>query len=272
MDDLKIHPAAESARLMRDDELAELAADIAENGQADPITIGRLNGSKTLVDGRNRLRACEIAGVEPRFEEIEFESEDAIKRFVRSRNERRNLTKGERAMQLAMLFPEPSKEHSRKRGLVSETKTSLDRADISATRLSQARSVLAYSRELAEAVRDGNIKLDEALVDVKAARDALNSEEAMIARLRDDAPDLADLVSEERMKPREAIAALDERERQNNEARQTARRSGNVLQNEMIGHIANVAIGIQLGEQDLFDRDKIKNLIDALIQMIGEKT
>jgi hypothetical protein len=46
--------------------------------------------------------------------------------------------------------------------------------------------------KLALAVRDGTKKLDEALAEVKAARDAMNSEEWMIARLRNEAPDLDD--------------------------------------------------------------------------------
>jgi hypothetical protein len=63
-----------------------------------------------------------------------------------------------RRMRLALLYPEPSKGHSRRRGVVSETKTSIDKSSISAARLSQARAVLAYSRELALAVRDGTTK------------------------------------------------------------------------------------------------------------------
>jgi hypothetical protein len=87
----------------------------------------------------------------------------------------------------------------------------LETSGFSRQRLGQARAVLAYSRELALAVRDGLKTLDEALAEVKAARDAINSDEGMIARLRKEAPDLANLVTEERMKPREAVAALEER-------------------------------------------------------------
>ena len=67
----------------------------------------------------------------------------------RSRSERRNLTKGEMAMALAMLLPDPEKG-----GRGNKTKA-LETSGFSRQRLGQARAVLRYSVELAEAVRDG---------------------------------------------------------------------------------------------------------------------
>ena len=63
----QVHPAAECVRMMTDEELSALAADMAENGQRDLITLGRVNGhvATWLVDGRNRLKACELAKIEP---------------------------------------------------------------------------------------------------------------------------------------------------------------------------------------------------------------
>jgi hypothetical protein len=75
------------------------------------------------------------------------------------------LTKGQQAMALAMIYPEP---HSKK------SKESLP---FSKMRLSQARSVLRHSRDLAESVLKGSVSLDEAL--------------DKVARLRTAAPDLA---------------------------------------------------------------------------------
>lgn len=109
---LTVHPAAEAYRLMTDEELAALAADIAENGQHDPIILGRVVGSTEqhqIVDGRNRAKACGIAGTPPKFDTREFESEESIRAFVKSRSERRDLTKGQRAMGVALLFPDPDK-------------------------------------------------------------------------------------------------------------------------------------------------------------------
>ena len=63
-------------------------------------------------------------------------------------------------MGLAFLYPEPEKTAPGKKSKVG---TLSDYKSVGATRLSQARAVLRHSRELAEAVRDGTIKLDEAL-------------------------------------------------------------------------------------------------------------
>ena len=63
MGPLEVHPAAGLFPLLEGDELQDLAEDIRKNGLDQSIV---LHEGKVL-DGRNRLRACEIAGVEPRF-------------------------------------------------------------------------------------------------------------------------------------------------------------------------------------------------------------
>jgi hypothetical protein len=93
--------------------------------------------------------------------------------------------KGEKAMALAMLYPEPGKGGRGNKGKSSETE------GFSSTRLSNARTVLRHSPALAIAVRDGVTKLDEALAQVKAERANLDTSESRLARLRAEAPDLA---------------------------------------------------------------------------------
>jgi ParB-like chromosome segregation protein Spo0J len=210
MSEIRIHPAAEAYRLMTEDELASLAEDIKANGLHDPIIIGRVNGaaSDAIADGRNRERACEKAGIEPRYETRQFKDEDELIAFIKSRSERRDLTKGQRAIGLAFLYPEPEKGG---RGKKSKAINSAETAGFSSRRLNEARTVLRHSRELALAVRDGTMALDEALEIVKKAKQAIESDETQIARLRREAPDLADLVEEGRMKAGEAITLLNER-------------------------------------------------------------
>lgn len=58
----KPHPAAELFPMMTEPELTELAADIKARGQMHPIIV---TSDGLVLDGRNRLAACEIAGVEP---------------------------------------------------------------------------------------------------------------------------------------------------------------------------------------------------------------
>ncbi|WP_139025069.1 hypothetical protein [Bradyrhizobium sp. STM 3843] len=75
----------------------------------------------------------------------------------------------------------------------------------------EARHVLAYSRELALAVRNRTVKLDEALKQVEDERKALESSDAMMERLRAEAPDFTDLVSEERMLVADVQRIIDHR-------------------------------------------------------------
>jgi hypothetical protein len=221
MSEIRIHPAAEAYRLMTDEELMSLADDIKTNGLHDAITIGRVNGeaSDAVVDGRNRLKACGIAGIEPHFEVREFKDEGELIAFVKSRSERRDLSKGQRAMGLALLYPEPEKGG---RGKKSAVNTATETMGVSKSRVEQARAVARHSLELALAVRDGIMKLDEALVVVKKAREIIETDETQLERLRSEAPDLSELVEEDRMKLTEAIIVLNERKADLDRKRRTA--------------------------------------------------
>lgn len=89
----EIHPAATLFPLMHGVALGELAADIAENGLIEPIVVYR----GQILDGRNRLRACEMAQVEPRFDE--WDGSGSPLTFVLARNlHRRHLNESQRAM------------------------------------------------------------------------------------------------------------------------------------------------------------------------------
>jgi hypothetical protein len=59
-DVLPVHPAADLFPLMSESELRELGEDIKKNGLRSPITV--YNGE--LLDGRNRLDAMVLAGIE----------------------------------------------------------------------------------------------------------------------------------------------------------------------------------------------------------------
>jgi len=198
--------------MMPDAELAGLAADIKDNGLIHPVVTDATG--KIVIDGRNRLRACEIAGVEPNFEKLTGQDPAA---FIVSANlNRRNLTKGQQAMALAMIYPEPSKGGRGKKA--ANPKETLG---FSQMRLSQARSVFRHSRPLAEAVLAGTMKLDFALKKVDEDRDAASSADAKYTRLRTAAPDFADLVDDESMTVDEALAAMQQRESTNKVHRET---------------------------------------------------
>jgi len=61
----KDHPLAELFPIIQSHDLKELAADIKANGQQVPIILLEHNGEPKILDGRNRMRACLKAEVEP---------------------------------------------------------------------------------------------------------------------------------------------------------------------------------------------------------------
>jgi N6-adenosine-specific RNA methylase IME4 len=84
------HPAAECFPLMSESRLLELAADIQARGLIRSVVL--FEGK--ILDGRNRLRACELANVEPTFTEW---NGDNPYRYVWSENaQRRDLDVAQR--------------------------------------------------------------------------------------------------------------------------------------------------------------------------------
>ncbi|MCO5129388.1 MAG: ParB/RepB/Spo0J family partition protein [Xanthobacteraceae bacterium] len=143
---------------MSDEELNTLAEDIKANGLVHPIVVGKVDGKDVIIDGRNRLKACEIAGVEPSFTSIEDRDP---KEFILSVNvNRRHMSSGQRAMATAMIYPEPE------RG--GRGKKATETIGFSSQRLSYARTVLADSRSVAEQVLSGEVMLDDAYAGARA--------------------------------------------------------------------------------------------------------
>lgn len=96
----EVHPICEAFPRMTDAELRELAADIKANGLKIPVVTHR----GKVIDGRNRLLACEIAGVEPMT--TEWDGRGSLATLVISLNERRrHLTASQRGMIAAELKP-----------------------------------------------------------------------------------------------------------------------------------------------------------------------
>jgi hypothetical protein len=99
----KFHPAAEVFPLLDGADFDALVRDIQANGLRETIVM--LDGS--VLDGRNRYRACLKAGMQPSFEEWKPRQEgDTPIAFVVSKNlVRRHLNESQRAMLGARLVP-----------------------------------------------------------------------------------------------------------------------------------------------------------------------
>lgn len=67
----EVHPVASIFPLLEGTELRDLADDIGANGLREPIVVVVCDGRRVILDGRNRLRACELAGVSPVFQAYE---------------------------------------------------------------------------------------------------------------------------------------------------------------------------------------------------------
>jgi ParB-like chromosome segregation protein Spo0J len=99
---MKAHPAAELLPELEGADFVELLKSIQYSGQQHPIIVWKETG--LLVDGRNRLRACQLMGLEPLIEHRSFDSEAEVIKFIMDTNlTRRHLPKEQRAFIAAEL-------------------------------------------------------------------------------------------------------------------------------------------------------------------------
>jgi ParB-like nuclease domain len=115
--DIKFHPACELFPLMGESELKELAADIKKKGLISPIT---RDMDVAILEGRNRLAACNLAGIKPDFKN--YTGDDPVGFVISSNIHRRHLTTAQKRdliKKLLKLNPEKSD-----RQIAEQTKTS----------------------------------------------------------------------------------------------------------------------------------------------------
>ena len=100
---VRAHPAADVFPLLSKDEITALAADIRTNGQRLRVLLQQADdGADLVLDGRNRLLACEEAGLEPRLACVE-PTADAVQVIVSTNLARRHQGESQRAMSAARL-------------------------------------------------------------------------------------------------------------------------------------------------------------------------
>jgi hypothetical protein len=92
MSGLEFHPLADLFPMLDDEEQGALAADIRDHGLHAPIA----TYEGKILDGRNRYRACQVAGVNPAFKE--YKGDDPLGYVVSLNMVRRHLDGSQRAM------------------------------------------------------------------------------------------------------------------------------------------------------------------------------
>src|ERR1035441_3196326 len=111
----KFHPACAIFRLLEGEEFAALVESIRTNGLLNPIW---LHPDGSILDGRNRARACAEAGVEPRYET--WDGKGSLIDFVVAQNiDRRHLNGTQRALlaeKLEPLYAAEAKKRQREAG------------------------------------------------------------------------------------------------------------------------------------------------------------
>ena len=90
---MKFHPLASVFPLLEGEDFKTLTESIRANGLREAIV---LHPDGSVIDGRNRLRACLKAGVEPRFRT--YDGDDALGFVIDLNLNRRQLTLSQRAM------------------------------------------------------------------------------------------------------------------------------------------------------------------------------
>lgn len=88
------HPYAKLFPMLSDEELESLAADIRENGLRHAIVV---DSDDRIIDGRNRYRACEMAGVEPTISAMVMDDRETLAFVVSANLKRRHLNESQRA-------------------------------------------------------------------------------------------------------------------------------------------------------------------------------
>ena len=217
---VEAHPYADAWPMLREDELAELAADIAATGLRHSIVLH----DGMVLDGRNRLAACKIAGVEPTFVGFEGTDDDALA-FVQSENNaRRHQSKGSLAASWALSMLAANKRDGG-RWAYGESQNS---DNLNREMKSRLGVIADHAPHLLVTVRDDGMSLNAAYTEAERARDAerqaLADQERIAAEETDARTRLEDIAPEYLTKYETARQALAAWEDHNREAAARARR------------------------------------------------
>ena len=197
---LDIHPVADKFPLLMGHDYEELVKDIQSHGQLHPVVFH----DNQLLDGRNRVRACNDLGIAPK--QTEWSAPDGVTAgewIVSTNLQRRHLTSQQRAMIAAdpdiLDVLEAEARERQTRGVVAKMpqgSKSRDEAaktfQTSARYVQEAKKIRKQKPELVEPVINGTMSLKEAKKKVESAE----LDEALKNLNNDDRGVLSDLINE----------------------------------------------------------------------------
>jgi site-specific DNA-methyltransferase (adenine-specific) len=176
---MKIHPVAELFPMLSASELSEMADSIKREGLLNPC----VRQGDTLLDGRNRIAACKLAGVEPRF--IEYVGDDVTGFIIGQNIHRRHLDESQRAMVAARLATLKDGQRADLQGAqICAAKSQPEAAkmlNVSRRGVQNARQVIENGTpELVKAVDEGRLAVSEA---VKVAKAEPETQRAVVQKV-----------------------------------------------------------------------------------------
>lgn len=191
------HPFAERFPMLSEQDLRDMAESIKETGQLNPCVMGP---DGTGYDGRNRVAACRIAGVEPAWTVSEGNPYSVI---IAANVHHRFLSTGQRAMAVAVELNEKGLRHNGrwKRGSVPGAPEDTERSFGSEAwnvAVRRCGVILDHLPKLADDVLSGETALDSAYQQAKDEKDRqegeAEAEQARRKRVESLPGDLAALV------------------------------------------------------------------------------
>ena len=185
---LEAHPAAAMFPMMPADELQALAADIEAHGLVEPVVL--FEGK--ILDGRNRVKACELAGV--RVDTVAWVPQDdrtPIEFVISSNLYRRHLSTSQRAIIAATdVLPKLEAEANEKMlaGVANPDQkvaqgsrapqASEQAAELLGTNkqyVSDAKKIADIAPDLVDEIKSGELTIRDAKTKVKSIVDAADS-------------------------------------------------------------------------------------------------
>ena len=181
----EIHPYAAKFPMLSAEDFDSLCESIARGGMRQPILIDQ-NGQ--LLDGRNRLAACERLGLDPHFRVVE--TDDPWDEINAANVETKPLSSGQRAMARAMALVAQGKRRNGRweRDVVTNPEIGISKSEQNA--MSQCGFILDHSPALADEVLAGTVALCAAYEDVREEQREAEERRQQLDTLAREASDL----------------------------------------------------------------------------------